>query len=392
MLASHGADLGNPLLPFPMGMHPLSRILHVVDTLAYGGLERVVSDLAIAQSAHGHRVEVFSINATDGFRATLEAAGVPVRVGGKRGTFDLRVLRALRRCIVDGRVDTVHTHNFVPSYYAVAATRLLAKPPAIVNTCHNMGARLSNRRLRWLYRWSLRHTARIALVGRQVRDSLVAMGVVEPGKADVVLNGVPVPASTGEPSLARARLGIAQDALVIGCVGRLVELKNQRLLLDALPGLVAAHPALKAVVVGDGPLRPELQARIEALGLDDRVHLAGPRGDVLDLLPGFDLFVLPSRTEGLSIALLEACAAGLAVVATDVGGNPEIISDGQTGRLVPSDDLPALRNALDALLRAPDARARLGKAARDWVRLNGSVDAMRQHYDAAYARARDARH
>jgi glycosyltransferase involved in cell wall biosynthesis len=365
-------------------------VLHVVDTLAFGGLERVACDLAIAQAAHGHNVRVFSICETDGFRDALESAGIPVHVGGKRGTLDLDVLRGLRRCMADHAVEVVHTHNFVPNYYVVAATRLARRAPAIVNTCHNMGARLANQRLRWLYRWSLRHTARLALVGRQVRDRLVATGIADPRKSDVVLNGVAVPVVPGDRDAARARLGVPADALLVGCVGRLVELKNHALLVDALPGLLAAHPALHAVIVGDGPLQGALQARIDDAGLGARVKLAGARADVQALLPALDVFVLPSRTEGLSIALLEACAAGLAVVATDVGGNPEIVADGRTGRLVPSDDLPALQSALHALLQDAGERARLGSAARDWVRAHGSVDAMRQNYDLVYAKACDA--
>ncbi|WP_165967307.1 glycosyltransferase [Luteimonas aestuarii] len=374
-----------------MSFTPPSRILHVVDTLEFGGLERVVADLAIAQAAQGRQVEVFSLNDTRGFRPMLEAAGVPVVVGAKRGTLDLRMLSALRHNVSSNAVQVVHTHNFVPNYYAALATRFVAHPPALVNTCHNMGTRLSNRRLRWLYRWSLRHTARIALVGRQVRDRLVETGVAEPGKADVVLNGVPVPATTGDRDAARDRLGIPRDALLLGSVGRLVALKNHRLLLDAMPGLLAKHPRLHAVIVGDGPLQPELQRQIDGLGLARHIHLAGPRNDVQALLPAFDVFVLPSRTEGLSIALLEACAAGLAVVATDVGGNGEIIADQSTGRLVPSDDLPALQDAVGALLHDRDGRRRLGGAAREWVRMHGSVDAMRQNYDTVYARALDAR-
>ncbi|HJT97498.1 MAG TPA: glycosyltransferase, partial [Rhodanobacteraceae bacterium] len=132
-------------------------ILHVVDSLETGGLERVVADLAIAQQAAGHRVAVFTIESTGGFRAVLEAAGVPVLVGDKRGTFDVSVLKALRRA--SREVDVVHTHNFVPNYYAALATLALKPAPVLVNTCHNMGTRLSNARLRRLYKASLARTA-----------------------------------------------------------------------------------------------------------------------------------------------------------------------------------------------------------------------------------------
>lgn len=373
-------------------MGPLQHlnIIHVVDSLEYGGLERVVADLAVAQAAHGHAVRVFSISDTNGFRASLEAAGIPVEIGGKQGAFDLGVLRALRRASLRGGADILHTHNFVPSYYAAAATRFALRRPALVNTCHNMGARLGNRRLRGLYSWSLRHTARVALVGQQVRDSLVSLGVVPQEKADVVLNGVPTDRTSGSRRDARARLGLPTDARVLGCVGRLVELKRHRLLIDAMPDLLIRHPDLHAVIVGEGPLEAALRARIAELGLDGRVLLTGARNDVPDLLPAFDVFVLPSRTEGLSIALLEACAAGLAIVATDVGGNGEIVHDGDTGRLVPSDDPAALAQALDELLGDDAGRQRFGQAAREWVVAHGSVDAMRQNYDTVYAKALDA--
>ncbi|MBB1472360.1 glycosyltransferase [Luteimonas sp. MC1782] len=366
-------------------------IVHVVDSLELGGLERVVADLAIAQSAHGHRVLVFSINDTGGFRAELEAAGVPVVIGGKRGPLDIGVLRALRSSAGGLQADIVHTHNFVPSYYAALAL-LFNRHATLVNTCHNMGARLANRRLRTLYRWSLARTRRVAMVGQQVHDQLVASGIARANLAEVVHNGIPLlrhadPVAARDE--ARAAFGLAAgDAPVIGCVGRLVELKNQRIVLEQVPALLAGFPRLKLVMVGDGPLAADLRARADALGIADRVLLAGPRGNVPALLPAFDVFALPSLTEGLSIALLEACAAGLAIVAGRVGGNVEIISDGDNGRLFAPTDGTGLQGILRELLGDDALRVRLGTAARQRVELHGSVDVMRARYDAFYQRAR----
>ena len=373
-------------------MHPDHSlgIVHIVDSLEFGGLERVVTDLAISQNQAGHRVSVFSISATEGLRPVLEAAGVPVLVGGKQGTLDLRVLRMLRAHVSGNRLDIVHTHNFVPNYYAAAAL-LGTRRHVLVNTCHNMGSRLSNRRLRWLYRWSLRRTAKVAMVGGQVHDRLVADRIVDAANAVTVLNGIPVqrfadlPAD--QPLRARALLGIAQDDQVLGCVGRLVPLKNHRLLLSCLPRLLVLHPRLKAVLIGEGPLREELLAYARSLGVEAQVVFAGAHADVATLLPALDVFALPSRTEGLSIALLEACAAGLPIVATAVGGNPEIISDGVTGRLIANEDAEALCSVLDGLLADPAERERLGAGARDWVKENGSVESMQQNYSALYASA-----
>ena len=365
-------------------------IVHIVDSLEFGGLERVVTDLAISQKELGHRVSVFSINETAGLRTVLEDAGVPVIVGDKRGTFDLRVIRRLRKHVSQNRLDVVHAHNFVPNYYAAAA--LVGKRrQVLVNTCHNMGSRLSNRRLRWLYRWSLSRTAKVAMVGCQVHERLVADGIVAPSKAMTVLNGIPVKRFACLPvdqrQRARKELGLADQDLIVGCVGRLVPLKNHKLLLACMPQLLAMHPSLKVVLVGEGPLRDELSAFAHSLAVSDHVVHAGAHADVSKLLPALDVFVLPSRTEGLSIALLEACAAGLPIVATAVGGNPEIITDGHTGQLIESEDAEALFSVLHELLSDQSKRERLGTAARTWVEKNGSVESMRQNYETLYAQA-----
>lgn len=364
-------------------------VLHVVDTLEVGGLERVVTDLAIAQQASGQRVAVFSIQACTGFRAELEAAGVEVVVGAKRGMLDRRVLRALRATIRERGIEVVHTHNFVPNYYAALALTALRGAPVLVNTVHNMGTRLSNRRLRWLYRASLWRTRRVAMVGTQVRDRFVGRGFVGEGKAEVVLNGIPFDrfaAAAATRASARAALGVAADALVAGCVGRLVPVKNHALLLDGLPWLRERHPRLHVVLAGDGPLDAELRAQAAALGVSDHVTI-GSRGDVAAVLPAYDVYVQPSLSEGLSIALLEAAAARRAIVATAVGGNPEIVEHGSRGLLVAPGDGRALREAIDALLTDAARREQLGANAQDWARANASIERMREAYAALYAQA-----
>ncbi|WP_313927398.1 glycosyltransferase [Pseudoxanthomonas sp.] len=369
-------------------------IVHVLDSLEYGGLERVVADLAITQTAHGHAVTVFSLCDTDGFLPLLEQAGIPVVIGHKRSGADATLIRLLRSTLLDARVDVVHTHNFVPSYYAAAATRFARRRPVLVNTCHNMGGRLGNRRLRWLYQWSLAHSRRIAMVGGKVRDHLLSRKLVPAARSSVVMNGIPVDHFRRSPAIRaeiREELGIPPQAVVVGTVGRLVELKNQRLLLDAVAQLAPSHPDVVVVLAGDGPLRSELEAFARQCGIAGRVVFTGSRKDIPALLAAFDIFTLPSRTEGLSIALLEACAAGLAVIATDVGGNSEIVRDGATGYLVPSDDAVSLHAALDTLLLSPSDRRRLGDAARAWVVDHASVDVMRQNYDMLYANALDAK-
>lgn len=366
------------------------RIVHVVDSLEFGGLERVMTDLALEQKRRGHEVSVFSLLATQGLRAELEAAGVPVVIGNKQGPFDLRLIRKLRAHLHERAADIAHTHSFVPNYYCATAQLGAAPRAAMVGTCHDMGHRLGNRRLRWMYRASLTRTARVAMVGRMVYERFVGEGWVPSRRAAIVLNGIPVERfrhSEQRRRIARERLGLPDDALVIGAVGRLVPLKNHRLLIAQMPALVARWPGLRLVIVGGGPLEDELSRQVAELGLGANVLLASQRSDVSDLLPAFDIFAMPSLTEGLSIALLEACATGLAIVATQVGGNPEIVKNDQTGLLVPSEDGPALQAALARLLETPSLRERLGAAAAAWAQEHASIAAVAATYERLYGEA-----
>lgn len=366
------------------------RILHVVDSLEVGGLERVVTDLVLAQSAAGHHVCVFSICTTGGFKAELQAKGIEVLEGHKSGPLDRRVIRALRHCVRQHHIGVVHAHNFVPNYYAAAALLALTPQPALVCTCHDMGMRLQNRRLRWLFRMSLARTAHVAMVGAQVHQRFVHSGMVKPAHATTVLNGIPVERfsrTDDRRGRARQQLGLPPDATVIGAVGRLVPLKNHARLIQVMPEILRRHPDTRLVIIGDGELAATLRQEVAAHHLQDRVVLAGGRKDVADLLPAFDIFALPSQTEGLSIALLEACASQLAVVATQVGGNPEIIHEGHTGLLIPADNNAALTQALMRLLDDPHLRDELARHAQAWVRAHASIDALVQAYDQVYGKA-----
>lgn len=365
-------------------------VLHVVDSLERGGLERLVNDLALRQQTDGWTSAVFSIQPTQGYRAELEAAGIPVIVGNKQGTLDFHVLRLLRDTVRRLGITVIHAHNFVPSYYAALATLGMRNRPAQVVTCHDMGARLSNRRLRMLFSWSLRRTQRVAMVGRQVHERFVRDGFVPAHQAVTLLNAVPVERFTLTPerrARARAELDLHDDDVVVGCVGRMFELKNHKGIIRVWPQVLAACPKARLVILGEGPLRERLTAQAAELGVTDRVTFAGLRTNVADLLPGFDVFALPSFTEGVSIALLEACATGLASVASRVGGNVEVIEDGVTGRLFDVQSDQGLVDALVPLLTDIEARQRLGARAQDWVRHHASLDALHWQYSELYRQA-----
>ena len=188
----------------------------------------------------------------------------------------------------------------------------------------------------------------------------------------VICNGVDVeryrrPAGC---SVVRRDLGLGDDAKLLITVGRLSTPKGHRYLIDAVHSIATLHPDAHFLFVGDGELRPELEARAAACGMSARIHFLGARRDVAQLLAASDVFVLPSLWEGLSIALLEAMAAGLPIVATDVSGTRQAIQNGKTGLLIPAGDSGHLADALNRVLSAlvkpgehNDVR-RMGEAAR----------------------------
>ena len=367
------------------------RLMHIVDSLEFGGLERVTTDLAIEQKRRGDTVCVFSLLHTEGLKPELEAAGIEVIVGGKRDGLDLPLIGRLRRAIAERGIEVVHAHNFVPNYHAAASLWGRWRRPTLVCSLHDMGFRLDREpRLKRFFTWAIGRTQGYAMVGSQVHGRYVGSGMVAAERATTVLNGIPVDRFRWTPErrrIARERLGVPQDALLIGAVGRQVALKNHALLIALMPALLARHPSLRLALVGSGPLEADLRAQAEAAGVGDRVILTGQRRDVADLTPGFDIFAMPSLTEGLSIALLEACATRLAIVATAVGGNPELVRDGESGLLVPPGEGPPLLQALDRLLADAPLRERLGQNACDWVRQHGSLDTLYTSFRTFYETA-----
>lgn len=365
-------------------------ITHVVENLNRGGLERVVIDLIAVQQAAGHRCQVVCLFERGALAAELDAHGVPVIACGKRSGFDLAAVRRMRAAIRAHGTEVLNTHNSMAHYYAAIAT--LGLRLRRINTRHSMGVSAHHRRRDWLYRASMLGTDAVIAVSRASCEAALAQHLVPADKAVAIPNGIPIGAFRSRSAEARQRLaeslGLPADVALLGTVGRLHPAKDHALLLRAFAQLVAGHPHTALIVVGDGALRADLEREAQSLGIAGRVRFLGDRGDVKALLCAFDLFVLSSRTEGYSIALVEACAAGLPIVATAVGGNPEIVRDGRNGRIVPPGDADALVAAIAGLLEDVPRRESMGEAARAWALANGSVEAMAERYEAVYRGAR----
>lgn len=367
------------------------KITHVVENLNRGGLERMVIELAKCQRAAGHACEVVCLYERGGLAPELDALGIPVHACGKRNGFDVRALRRLRSCVRAHGSEVLHTHNAVAHYQAVLAT--LGVPlRCVVNTRHGMGGNRRAARREWFYRRALARTDAVVTVCAAAREAAIARGIVPRAKSGVIPNGIRVesfvPASRAAHDQLCVALGVAPDAQVIGTVGRLNWAKDQATLIRAFAQVRREHPRSVLALVGDGEMRASLANTAREAAVADTVHFLGDRGDVGALLPGFDLFALSSVSEGYSMALLEAAASALPIVATDVGGNREIVRHGQTGLLVAAGDAAALAGGIATLLGDAARAQRLAAAAHAWVVAEGSLATMAARYEALYAHGR----
>jgi glycosyltransferase involved in cell wall biosynthesis len=283
-------------------------------------------------------------------------------------------------------VDVVHTRNAEAFFYGVLGAKL-AGVRRVVHSEHGRVLPDTPRRMA-AQRFLLRFVDAAFAVSAQLRRDLVTHLGISNGRFEVIYNGVDVARGVhADRASARRSLGATGDELVVGAVGRLVPVKNYGLLVRAFARVAAStRRPVRLVLLGEGPERAALQAAAAASGIAARTALLGHRDDVADLLAGLDVFVLPSVSEGLSNTLLEAMAAGVPVVASDVGGNREIVEDGRTGLLFASGEEAGLVERLTALVEDPAIRERLASAGRERVVSEFSIGAMIRNYEALYER------
>lgn len=351
----------------PGGPSHRTRVLWCIKGLGPGGAERLLALHARLRDRERLDVEVaYLLPWKDALAGEIEAAGLPVRCLGARSTGDPRWVLRLARLVRSGGFDVVHSHSPVTSVGVRLAVRTLPPRhrPRLVTTEHNVWPSHAP-----LTRWAdgltpLRGERHLA-VSDAVRESMPAR---LRAATEVVRYGIDV-AAVRRAGAARARmrraLGLAEDQVAVVTVANLRANKAYPDLLAAAARVAAAAPEVRFLAVGQGPLEHELRARHAALGLGDRFRFLGYRPDAVEVMAAGDVFCLASRFEGLPVALMEALALGLPVVATDVGGVAELSRPGREAVLVPPGRPEALAAALLALARDPARRHELGRSARE---------------------------
>lgn len=361
----------------------MPRALQVISTGGLYGAERVLLELSRFLNDHGWDSRVLAIDGRGAVPlvAAAERMGMRAELFSAESTGVVAPARRLARYLDEHAIDLVHSHGYKPDIL-LAMTRQPAKR-ACLATCHSWYSNTLKLRLyEWLDKRVLRSFRQIVAVSGEIEHSLLAAGL-ERNRVRVISNGLDLalPGPNARAAI-RAALRVPDDGLLLLRIGRLVAPKGNAVLLRALATLERSDWRL--AFVGDGDQQAELQALAQTLGIGDSVMFCGFRDNIADYLAAADVFVSPSLQEGLPMVLLEAMAAGLAVVSTNVGEIPQVITSERDGLLVPPGDVDELCGALERMMRNPAERDRWRSMARDKHAERYSRASMGQAYLPLY--------
>lgn len=361
------------------------RIAHVSAHLQFGGKENGVVNLVNGLDPNIFESYIFTYVKGGPLAQRVDPSRCRVvELGDKLGG-DYRLYFKLAREFWRYHIHIAHTHSWATLMEGMIGAKLAAVP-IIIHGEHGTMQTESKLHI-FVQRWFWRRTDLMLSVSEVLRENLHRTFDFPKERIQVVRNGVDLSRFDFSRNGVdyRARLGLPPEALVFGAVGRLVPVKAYPVLLKAAKLVFREIPAAHLAIVGDGPLRHELVHLARDYNMMDRVHFLGARKDVSEILRALDVYVLCSESEGMSNTILEAMASGRPVVATAVGGNPELVVDGETGLLVPPNHPHHLATALAKLLREPARRQCLGQRGRQRVEERFSLESMVRNYARVYA-------
>ncbi len=323
-------------------------VLYLSTSSGPGGAERVISNLASSLDPDRYRA-ILCLFRPGWIQERSEGRGVRTYVIPTHGMTDWRWALQFKRLLRQERVDLIHAHEFDANVQGAFVAALSGIP--LVATVHGKNYFWEKLRRRLAYRWVSRRATMVA-VSQNLKEFIIEKVGISPDRLRVVYNGVDALPYCEEADVNQFRreLGLPENDQIVGVVGNLYPVKGHQYLIEGIPAVLQKCPNTSFVFAGRGQLETELKEQVQRLGLDKRVHFLGLRQDIPRILALLDVFVLPSLSEGLSMAILEAMIAGKPVVATQVGGNPELVLDGETGFLVPPRDSQALASSLVTLL------------------------------------------
>jgi L-malate glycosyltransferase len=358
-------------------------VLHVVLSLAPGGTERLVVEM-VRSLRHRHRTSVCCLDEAGVWGEALRAEGTSVHVLGRQPGFQPALAKRIAAVAASQHATVLHCHQYTPFVYGCLA-RVFNPQLRVIFTEHGrVHDGPPSRKRRAANTLLSRLPARVFAVSEDLRQHMIAEGFAS-SAIDVVVNGIAdnVVRGDGARAQARLRLGLSHDVFAVGSVGRLDPVKDLRTLLAAYEQFARERPRTRLLVIGDGPERAALEQQARALRAP--VDFLGHRPDVQELMPAFDVLVNSSVFEGVSLTLLEAMAAERPVLATRVGGTPQVVVDDVTGLLVAPRDASALAAGLESIATRPWAARVMGIAGRRRVLEQFSLARMVETYSMVYS-------
>jgi glycosyltransferase involved in cell wall biosynthesis len=357
-------------------------ILYLSTSSGPGGAERVISNLASSLDPERFRA-ILCLFRPGWIQERSESRGVGTHIIPTHGMTDWRWALRFNRLLRQEQVDLIHAHEFDANVQGTFVAAMSGVP--LVGTVHGKNYFWEKFRRRVAYRWVSRRATMVA-VSQNLKEFVMEKVGISPDRIKVIYNGVDALPYCDRTDVEQCRkeLRIPQNDHLVGVVGNLYPVKGHQYLIDGIPAVLKKCPNTSFVFAGRGQLEPELKEQVHRLGLDKRVHFLGLRQDIPRILAMLDVFVQPSLSEGLSMAILEAMIAGKPVVATQVGGNPELVLEGETGFLVPPRDSQALASSLVTLLTNKEQAAQLAEKGKSRAAGQFSLETMVRAYQALY--------
>ena len=360
-------------------------ILHLTYDMGIGGTEQVIRNLVEGTDLGRFNPSVLCLdNKVGALGIKLKEQGYNVIAFNRQPGIDLNLIKSIRKYIKNHQIDILHCHQYTPYTYG-----LLSAWFTNVKVIFTEHGRFYPDRCKWKRMlvnpiFNL-NTGAITSISRATKDALVKYELLPRKRIEVIYNGInDLNNQNYGITQLRKSLGLEDNELVLGTISRLDPIKNQNLLLDAFKDIRESYRNTKLLIVGDGPLRDELESHAKLLEIDKYTIFTGFQVDPQKYLGLMDIFLLPSLSEGTSMTLLEAMSFYKPCVVTDAGGNPEIVLDGQTGFVTPNRDKRAFVKGIQKLLNSDELRKKVGNAARNRYENYFTVDKMVSLYQNLY--------
>jgi len=355
-------------------------ILHLVNSLDCGGLENFTIELSKELKRTGDVPFICCLDKLGNLASNATDFGIPVINLNIKPGIDLKCLWNLRKFIVQNKIDVVHTHNKKPLIYGSIAAQL-ASVNHIIHTRHGQAPDVVPLFIWWL-------NSKIITISEDAKNCLIKSNKLADSKVKVIENGIPLDKfdsiCTSVSIKLKQEIGLTEQNKVIGIVARLAIEKDHETLLLAFAEIIKQNNKASLVVVGDGPLYDKLKKLAHELSIEKKVYFLGFRKDIAELISMFDVFVLSSISEGMSLTLLEAMAAKKSIVATNVGGNPEVVQNNVTGFIVPPQQPQEMAKAINKLLIDSTLSKEFGLNGYQRIKSKYSLVSMTEKYKELY--------